>query len=817
MRLFNRTTTLFAALLSGLLLLLAFLIPGLGRLPLITALFFFLFCIPAGIFLKDTADRILAAALASLGFFFWFATYNPYLVKEVVFSVFLLALFASYLTKKKELRFSLFDIVIVSGVFLTCLFSLNGHLSDRFAEFVIHFQGFVCIYFFAKNIRDKERFAGFLMYSGVILALWGLMQWAGLDPLMPARKYSEPFSQRIVGTLGNPNFYSGYMLGIMGLTFYTYMTKRSPLLLAAFLIEFLSIIGSGTRGVLLAFALTAFLFILYRKKYALLAFLAAMAVTALVIPSTSKRLLNIPRQLKEQSGSVGQRSLMWKTALSIVKEKPLGLGYAGFRMFYPEYQARFLNDEHLVNLSTHARHPHNQALEWAINGSVPGFLWYIFIFLCAVFLARREKPEPLKEAFLFMFILMYADNLISVVLNYEPALSLFAVSLGIFTSGIRSSFRVPRKVLALFAAFIALILFIRVQNLKGSFHLSRGAGLYQLNAKDMNEDAIMRSIGELEMSLKWDSRSVHAHYQLGNDFLMLAQKKTPDNRSGELIETGISHLKAADALKPAYYEIRYNIGVGYTKLGQLGLAEEYLKSALEIEPFNLPALIQLTEVTSALKDILDPPFGELLSRVEKSVELLESSLIYIEGERKEKLAAEILKARLYTQKQRAFLRYKSGDLHGSLTGFQSALETAEQMGNIGEKKLILNNLISVCARMGSRFEIEYINEFLKIVPNSAELYFKKAVFLAKNSAHAEALAILKRIISGTTDPSRLNTVYADLIASSCYYEIEMLPAPLPVRKISSYIEKRGLQKEELHAKYPEWKELINEIEKRTLR
>ncbi len=94
-----------------------------------------------------------------------------------------------------------------------------------------------------SNLKFVEKLVWTLIATGVVNAVYGLIQWAGMDPV----DWNNPYNP-IVGTLGNPNFTSAH-LGIAGL---------ASLALA------LGVVSSGIRLVLALNVLLS-LFVIYKS------------------------------------------------------------------------------------------------------------------------------------------------------------------------------------------------------------------------------------------------------------------------------------------------------------------------------------------------------------------------------------------------------------------------------------------------------------------------------------------------------------------------------------------------------------------------
>ena len=785
-------------------------------LPGMFAIFTIFYLLPLAFYLKKSPDYFLGAALAILPLAFWFRTHNPYAIKAPIFALFLIPLFISLLLEKKKRNITLFDIIVLSAMPIIFLLSLFPPMAgEKLAESAIHFAAFFCVYLGMRNTHKPLRIGNVLIFIGAMTSIWGIVQWLGMDPFIPIPQYSkfDP-SNRILGTLGNANFLSGYLIGIFAYTFFRFISRPSKILGSALSLILISILLTGTRGVIAAFVLGLLIFAVLmpkNRKSIAIAFVLLL-VLVFLIPGTRKRFMMMPGQIINKTGSLGQRGLMWKTAVSMIKDRPFGVGPAGFRLLYPDYQGQHLDDPAYNLLSTHARHPHNQLLEWAAIGSVFLMAWFLFIMLFTFLLFIRVKKKGYLGAALFALMVILLHNMISVVLNYEPALTVFAVLLGMIGGSIGpAKFKFSRKLFIIPALMIIPVFLLGFSKMIGSYYFSRGVGLINFYNTAHDQKILLDAKEELLTSAKWDPAFVNSWYRLGNIYTILARNVKGEGKK-EYFEKAVHYLREADMRKPAYYETRYNMGLALINLGRLDEAEAALAGALLIEPNKLNALRQWTElyIGRNRNTASQENRAEILRRLDrfsKAIEITAQGLPQVGIKMRTQLTDEVFRSRLYLQKQKAYHFFIWGDLKKAYDLYCKAYG----IDNISdeEKKHIINNILAISKKAGDRESLKkWIAVYRKDLPRSGEAYLEEAIYRTLFEDRDQGISMLKGLLEKASSGDIRHHIYQILLNNSLGDVIHAVGGPADLGKISGLLY-TGKSKEQLIGNYPEYEEFIN--------
>ena len=274
-----------------------------------------------------------------------------------------------------------------------------------------------------KEEKDKKNLLLFVVFVGLAVAVWGIIE--RLNPEFSIDRVAEKGStgHRIISTTGNPIFLAGYMIFICFLSLcyflkYKDYTRWVGLIVCA--LSILIIFFTGTRGALLGlgagvFALLFYLFILSAKKQKIIIFGVTSAIIALIIMVfvldigilkknkywDFSRITDI--SLTNADGSTSGRLMLWQTALTVSKEKPvLGWGLENFDYGFD----RFYNPQFLRNgvNETFADRAHNWFLDWLVMGGIVGLLFYLLIFIyLGAKLFKKENCTKTNAALIGLF------------------------------------------------------------------------------------------------------------------------------------------------------------------------------------------------------------------------------------------------------------------------------------------------------------------------------------------------------------------------------------------------------------------------------
>lgn len=555
--------------------------------PLIMGMGALLFLVPL-IFTPYTEDSYL---LPKLTFLFPFGSF----------------LFLLWITRGEGSRFSFFDLVflVFLGVGALSLFKTNSLISSLRA--LGNLTLFIALYFVISHlIKNKEDFNflnWIIIFSGVICALYGFLQYYGVD--FPSLYYWGRGGGRgkAISTFGYVNFLAGYTGMVFPLTLGLFLKERGKkkLLLLFFLLLFVSVLMiTRTRGAWLGvfFSLLILGFFILRhphfrkflkKRWTFALLLLVGGISILYLSPLEKRAEEPLKERILSPESIKQRFLLWRISLEMLKKNPfLGVGIGAFKTNFLEEEVAFLKEHpEKTPYAGEAKHSHNEYLQ--IGAELGGVGLSVFLLFLALVIFRtlrgiKRDKDPLLLGVLGSFV-FFLTHIFFTFLLHLPAHSLLFFSLVGMVEGIVA----PKKKVSLskgrallfgiFLFFLFFTSFLTLRSFYSSTFLKKGR-ILETQFKD--KEAYKFYI----KALRWDPFSGEGHFLLAEFY-----------RRFGLYESALEEYKRAllypeDINILATYsqsQIYYWLGWIYGRVGNYKEAEKWLKKILFLYPDHGPA------------------------------------------------------------------------------------------------------------------------------------------------------------------------------------------------------------------------------------
>lgn len=273
--------------------------------------------------------------------------------------------------------------------------------SQRY-EGLLSFVNYAVIYFLVLQFADRparvRTLARSLFWSSVIVAGYGILQVAGLDPIKWEGLSFE--AGRAFSTYGNPDFLGGFLIFSVAVALALALAERQLVwrlvYWTGFGINGVALVVSFTRGAWIGAALSLMLLgvVAWRSSArmrrvdwvpaAVAAALGAGIIwrslsSASEVTNAGKRLASI---FEFGSGSGKTRTEIWRAAFAAIKERPLlGWGADTFRLVSPRFMpAEYVRDAGSNSIVDNA---HDYPLQLAVSVGIPGMLMMYAIFVWA--------------------------------------------------------------------------------------------------------------------------------------------------------------------------------------------------------------------------------------------------------------------------------------------------------------------------------------------------------------------------------------------------------------------------------------------------
>ncbi|WP_313127153.1 hypothetical protein, partial [Proteiniclasticum ruminis] len=120
----------------------------------------------------------------------------------------------------------------------------SSYRHDGFLALILY----VFAYLMARNAKGIQRyFFQALTVTSVLVSIYAILQFYKIDPV-PHRIYHMDWVGLAFSTMGNPNFLGSYLTLSLPVPLYLYFYKEKKAGLAAYMIIFLALLATRTRG-----------------------------------------------------------------------------------------------------------------------------------------------------------------------------------------------------------------------------------------------------------------------------------------------------------------------------------------------------------------------------------------------------------------------------------------------------------------------------------------------------------------------------------------------------------------------------------------
>lgn len=560
----------------------------------------------------------LAALLISPLIFFTNLTRNPYLIQERVLQVmFALSVFllAVGLAGKREVRLpaTFLDLPLLL-FFGFCLLSLPVSIirfpgyssaikgySGR-ALLMFFFSGVLPFYFAAaSDERMGKKIRAVVIAAATLASAYAVLQFLNLDFIWP--EGIDPYGQRSISTLGNPNFLSSFLM--VAVYWIIYRAAGEKKILGWVLLLTVNLAGLSiamTRSAFLGlFSGIGFLVIyaLIKKEalprkvrsYILVSAAAAVLTGGVFAVSSrqfSQRVVSM-FSTRQMGAALTQRQLIWESSLKMFRDTPLaGRGWGNFEIFYPFYQGRLVERPQYRDLRTHANNAHNFFLEILAQTGIAGtglYLLFMIVFLKYAAALCRHATGGARTGALLLTVAAFSfwvDNLLNVSLFFPIPALVFWLNLGFLAGQGRRLASSPERVIRtgrlsrlLPAAAGALLIWVTLYNyryFRSAVHYFSGFGYSRQGRLFDAEEELQKSRSYYPI--------VDSLYELGNVYARMSYDDPAYRRRA------VSAYTEAIGANPGYDEIYFNRAVMLLQEEEPEEALRDLEKAFSINPVS---------------------------------------------------------------------------------------------------------------------------------------------------------------------------------------------------------------------------------------
>jgi len=272
------------------------------------------------------------------------------------------------------------------------LYGSNWRRMGALTEFAILPVALLLGGYASRSIERLTRLLQAIAAAGLAASLYGIAQYFGFDPVLPAAQYhvGEGIYEivRPPSTLGHSDYFAAFLIWPV----FAGLALRSVFGASAAVTGIVAILLSGSRGATLAVAVgLAILFAQQRPRLRSVAAIlagASLVFAAFYLSPAGQHLRARVHWIGDDPAG-GARLLLWRDSLKMAAAKPLtGVGPENFVAEFPRYQSQELERAYpdFYNES-----PHNLFLDVLTNEGALGLAALLGI-IASAFWAARTGP-----------------------------------------------------------------------------------------------------------------------------------------------------------------------------------------------------------------------------------------------------------------------------------------------------------------------------------------------------------------------------------------------------------------------------------------
>jgi len=455
--------------------------------------------------------------------------------------------------------------------------------------------------------------------AGTVAALYGILQYFGIDPLLPADSYriGEGILAivRPPSTLGHADYFAGYLLFVVFFGGALLATEQKSAWKAlgatAAVAGSAAIVLSGTRGALLGIAAGALSLLIWnrprfrRRHAALAAGVCAVSLAFYVSPGGLKLRARAQWALEDLRG--GARLWLWRDSLRMADQHLLvGFGPETFGPEFPRYQSVELSRAYP---DFYHESPHNIFLDALVSGGTPGLGILAGFIALAWFAARRaitqgQRAAPYLSAALIAgltaglfasFILptaLYFYATVAMLAGFEiPAIPTIQITAGM--NGSQPLLRLRAVALALTLTAVAMFLYSTIRLTESDVALERAK-------RDLDAGRIEDAVAAYASSRRWHPAGSSDDLYFSR--VLAAASVTASTPSRALVASQQAFRVAQRAAETSEERQNawYNLAEFYATRNDAANVEACLRRSVDVSPnwfkshWALGQLLQLT-------------------------------------------------------------------------------------------------------------------------------------------------------------------------------------------------------------------------------
>ena len=463
--------------------------------------------------------------------------------------------------------------------------------------------------------------------SGLVAALYGILQYFGWDPWLPKQAYHVGEGiwtiVRPPGTMGHASYLANFLVYATfagaGCALHEERTMWKGLGTLAALVSALAILLSGTRGAIIGLAAGAIPLIVwlrpaFRARHAIAVLCALGAFTALYFSPAGLQLRGRTRWYMEDPRG-GARLRLWRDSLAMAAAKPLtGFGPEVFASEFPRFESIELARAYP---DFYHESPHNIFVDTLAAQGLPG-LALLIGFVVIGFRAAREarSKEPILAATLAAMLAaaLVSEQFTSFIL---PTALFFFLTVALLVSSGRPAAQPAPERGALWRLGFALVGFA-ISTLLALYVVRLVAADRELQLTKLAMDAkkFPEAIAHYDLVRKWEPGGAIEDIYYSRRMLVLSREQPNLMTSVRLWQQAVTTGLSAVHTAPDRCNAWYNLATLYAAINVAPEVEKGLRGAIDCSPNWFKPHWMLAQVLRA-SGKLDDAEQEAVAAVER--------------------------------------------------------------------------------------------------------------------------------------------------------------------------------------------------------
>jgi len=542
----------------------------------------------------------------------WLKHFKPFVsMKDFVFvGLMFISLALLVISFILEGRFGIKKSRIHIAVIIYYLYNVISYLIFPYTDghYLLILTSLVILFFVVSYVVDigfRNKIANTLFIVALISSVYGFFQFLGVDYGLFVNYFGSRLEHgsRLFTIFGNPNLLGGFSVFILPLIAAFFIksvqdkkNKRALYLGIVFVLSFITLLLSQTRGSILAFFVSAIVFgLLYFRKNGL-AFIKKhftttiiVIVVLVIVGSLGVNYVKTNTKLMS-ANTVKLRLFYYGNTIDMVKDNFFfGSGVGTFNIYYPTYRDKRVSYQlGEREMEFRVEHPHNEHLEVLSDLGIIGYALFMWIIVEALWLLLRKK-DIISTGIFVAIIGLLIDGLMMQNLRFTVIASLLWLMMGFSVVNtdknsygkIWGKLNLSKGIFAvLIIIFVSFPIYSAYKTMHSDYFIKGGIGYYSQSKPD-------GATFWLGKAIDIDPDNKRALYYIAPSYKSLDEPVKAIKYYSDLLE-----------IDPNFIQTNYQLGLIYLEAKDIEKSKGYFERQTEVNSMYWQAYYYLAFIES---------------------------------------------------------------------------------------------------------------------------------------------------------------------------------------------------------------------------